>query len=193
VKAAMLDCKTEQLLQLGKRFCQTGDLAVSQNRCYIPALFSSHNPAIVCLGPALSFNVCPSIQTTVRASRILTSPFCRHKMPENGTQTRPAGSPRDGNGAHEPLRELQAQPLDAYLDDQQQFADGMPDDTVSESSVSSVSTWTDFTHRYSWNWEPDCCLKIRKRWVPCLLEVEHTFWQFGMQRDNEFNSIAAQW
>lgn len=77
--------------------------------------------------------------------------------------------------------ELQAQPMDAYLDDQQQFANGMPDDTFIESSVSSVSTWTDFTNRYSWNWEPDCCLKIRKRWVPCLLEVEHTFWQFGMQ------------
>lgn len=81
--------------------------------------------------------------------------------------------------------ELQAQPMDAYLDDQQQFANGMPDDTFIESSVSSVSTWTDFTNRYSWNWEPDCCLKIRKRWVPCLLEVEHTFWQFGMQRDSE--------
>lgn len=75
MKAAMLDSKTEQLHQLGKRFCQTGDLAVSQNCCHIPALFSSHNPANVCLGPALSSSVCPLIQTTVRASRILTSPL----------------------------------------------------------------------------------------------------------------------
>lgn len=74
------------------------------------------------------------------------------------------GRLRDGNGGATQSFAVDSSAIDPYLHDQARWVGSRSrDDAESVSTYSSASTWTKFLQQYSFNYEPDYCLKVRKR------------------------------